>query len=188
MVAICFIPNPMNKEQVNHIDSNRSNNHVSNLEWVTNSENLKHARENGSFDNAVEASKTFKDEEFESVLNVYFEILSLNKTGEIYGCSGEAVRMFFIRIIGSERWEATHKFIKLWCKYKEWKIGRIGIIKEKKRYVLKRGTFRIGRFCNMQEAMLAKENFIKEADNEFSQNSICFKRKIIEEYRRKTNT
>lgn len=188
LVALCFVPNPYNKEQVNHIDSNRSNNHYLNLEWVTNYENLKHARENGSFDEAVEASRVFKDEEFESVLNIYFKVLSINKTGEAYGCSGEAVRMFFIRIVGKDKWEEIHRFIKLYYKYEEWKIGRVGIIKEKKKYVVKRGNFRIGSFYSLDEAIFVKENFIKEADNEFFKNSIRFKKELIEEYRRRTNT
>ena len=35
------------KEQINHIDGNKTNNHISNLEWVTNRENREHAIENG---------------------------------------------------------------------------------------------------------------------------------------------
>jgi hypothetical protein len=39
LVAQAFIPNPENKREVDHIDRDPSNNHISNLRWVTSSEN-----------------------------------------------------------------------------------------------------------------------------------------------------
>jgi len=39
LLAIAFIPNPQNKPCVNHIDNDRTNNDLSNLEWVTKQEN-----------------------------------------------------------------------------------------------------------------------------------------------------
>lgn len=42
LVAKTFIPNPYNKKTVNHINGNGCDNNVSNLEWATQSENIKH--------------------------------------------------------------------------------------------------------------------------------------------------
>lgn len=47
LVAETFLPNSEGKRSVNHKDGNKRNNHISNLEWVTDSENMKHAYRTG---------------------------------------------------------------------------------------------------------------------------------------------
>lgn len=47
LVAKHFIENPLQLKEVNHIDGNKANNHFSNLEWVTPSQNIQHAYDNG---------------------------------------------------------------------------------------------------------------------------------------------
>lgn len=47
LVALHFIPNPLGLREVNHIDCDKSNNAVSNLEWVSSKENKIHAIKHG---------------------------------------------------------------------------------------------------------------------------------------------
>lgn len=51
MVALTFLDNPENKPYVNHINGNRSDNNITNLEWVTPSENTQHTVETGLMSN-----------------------------------------------------------------------------------------------------------------------------------------
>lgn len=47
LVAEHFLPNPYHFDQVNHKDGNKENNHVDNLEWCNQSQNVQHALKNG---------------------------------------------------------------------------------------------------------------------------------------------
>lgn len=60
LVAIHFILNPENKPQVNHINSIRDDNRVSNLEWVTNMENVIHSQKAGRFNHTGEDNNMSK--------------------------------------------------------------------------------------------------------------------------------
>ena len=69
IVAESFIDNPLNKNTVNHVDCNKLNNHVSNLEWATNAENMRHAFANGIYN---ERDKT-------TILNIHHMREKLSK-------------------------------------------------------------------------------------------------------------
>lgn len=79
LVAIAFIPNSDNKLEVNHIDGNKLNNHVSNLEWVTPSENRIHAINTGLRNPRL--AKTYIPEDIRS--NIKNEYIKGSKD---YGC------------------------------------------------------------------------------------------------------
>ena len=69
LVAAHFIPNPQNLPQVNHIDGNKENNFIENLEWCSNFDNMQHAINNNLInqelrkENMREVGKTGKGAE-----------------------------------------------------------------------------------------------------------------------------
>ncbi len=64
LVAEVYVPNPDNKPEVDHMDTNKLNNHFSNLEWVTRKENAERAAAAGLYkvgENNANAKLTDKD-------------------------------------------------------------------------------------------------------------------------------
>lgn len=60
LVATAFIPNPENKPYINHLDCNKQNNNVDNLEWCTAQENTIHASKNSLMKGAENGKKRSK--------------------------------------------------------------------------------------------------------------------------------
>lgn len=86
LVAENFIDNPNNYNQINHIDGNKQNNRVDNLEWCDCSYNIKDMyKRNGKYK---------KDNE---IIKKYKELKSCNKVAKIFYMSGENIRQILIR-------------------------------------------------------------------------------------------
>lgn len=86
LVAEAFIDNPNNYKQINHIDGNRQNNKVDNLEWCNGSYNIRDMyKRNGKYD---------RDKD---IIEKYKELKSCNMVAKLFKTTGENVRNVLIR-------------------------------------------------------------------------------------------
>lgn len=87
LVAMAFLKNPENKKQVNHIDGNKDNNTVENLEWATNLENAVRSRINGLMPNAV-----FTEEDVHRICKALQKGVKMRIIADKYGYPYRAVQ------------------------------------------------------------------------------------------------
>lgn len=94
----------MNKFQVNHIDGNKRNNNLSNLEWVTCSENLIHAHKIGLKNQSGEHNNASKltEEQVKEIINMLLEHKYIyGQIAEKFGVSDDTIGS----IKRKERWK-----------------------------------------------------------------------------------
>jgi len=96
LVAEAFLGPFKRGEEVNHIDGNKRNNNVNNLEWISKSDNIKHAWKTGlihmSQSNVIHKNRKI-DERFVPIMAVLKEagILNVKKWAERYNCKISAI-------------------------------------------------------------------------------------------------
>jgi hypothetical protein len=98
LVAQHFVPNLENKEEVNHKDHDCTNNHFSNLEWVTRAENIEYSLKAGVFSHSTIARKIYRYSLDGQLLAIYDSIrkagnaLKVKNTSAIVRCAKKQIK------------------------------------------------------------------------------------------------
>ena len=107
LIAITFIMNPDNKPHVNHLDGNKSNNNIDNLEWCTQSENVIHAYKRKLITSEARRGERsnfalLTEEDVIMIRKIYAKGFSTHKQiAQIFGMADETIRI----IINKTSWK-----------------------------------------------------------------------------------
>lgn len=93
LVALAFVSGHFLFAQVNHIDGNKLNNHCSNLEWCTNTENHSHKMAHG----LNKSNRTYSESTYAKVIDMHNTGLSTRKIADATGVSKSRVHTIIAR-------------------------------------------------------------------------------------------
>lgn len=109
LVAIAFIPNPENKPEVNHKFGIKSDNRVSQLEWMTTSENQQHAHDNKLYEcqkGETNGMSKLSEEQVREIHKLYsVGEVTQESLSKLYNVAGSAIS----RILTGVRWKHVYK-------------------------------------------------------------------------------
>lgn len=117
LVAQAYIPNPLGLPEVNHKDSDRTNNHVSNLEWVSSSGNSIHAVQAGQRDHVARMSK-------EDIKNAYDLVMQGNSYKQVSEILNNSWQSGFLSVKVKQYAKANNLLNALEEQLKEQRIAR----------------------------------------------------------------
>lgn len=117
LVAQAYIPNPLGLPEVNHKDSDRTNNHVSNLEWVSSSGNSIHAVQAGQRDHVARMSK-------EDIKNAYDLVMQGNSYKQVSELLNNSWQSGFLSVKVKQYAKANNLLNALEEQLKEQRIAR----------------------------------------------------------------
>lgn len=106
LIAKLFIENPKNLPCVNHIDGNKLNNSLNNLEWVTFSENAKHAIKNGLAiirKGVLTKNGRFSEDDIKNIRKLSENNIPARKIAEKYNVSKSTIQQII--------WRKTYKWV-----------------------------------------------------------------------------
>lgn len=86
LVASAFLPNPDNLPEVNHIDENKDNNSVTNLEWCTRSHNKQHSMATGTYDAIYTTKNSLGKKHLPNTSSKYHNVSYDKPRGKWRGC------------------------------------------------------------------------------------------------------
>ena len=115
LVANAFIPNPTKKPEVNHIDGNKLNNNMDSLEWVTKSENMKHAIEHNLIDfvrGEDSSSAKITNQEAIDIINLFIIGKSNDFIANKYGLHSRYVSLIRHKKRWKHIWDEHFKDVK----------------------------------------------------------------------------